>query len=77
MAKPQPIIEDFSQRQVREYDETKAKLVAAGAMLAALRDAAGMVPVAPRLHPKDLAALQTSILNAIAQAEAAGIKMEG
>ena len=46
---------------------------AARAMLAALQDAAGMLPVAARLHPKDLATLQTDIVSAIAAAKAAGI----
>lgn len=54
--------------------QSNAKEAAALDMLAALRDTAGMLPVAARLHPKDLADLQSAVVAAIAKAEAAGIK---
>lgn len=42
---------------------------AAADMLAALKDAVQVVPVAGRLHSQDLVALQTRLLAAIAKAE--------
>lgn len=85
MTKPKPIIEDFAQRKVREYEETKAKLEAARAMLAALEVAlayaqniAGTSPteynrmVRQRQACKDVATIKA----AIAAAKAAGIEAE-
>lgn len=71
MAKKHPIIEDFAQRQVREYEETKAKLDVANAMLAALKGALPMMPKGEWDHIERTR--RRAVVSAIAQAEAAGI----
>ena len=52
-----------------EEVESNARLItAAPDLLAVMRDVAAMLPVAARLHPNDLFALQTRVCAAIAKA---------
>ena len=53
----------------RNEAESNARLIAAApALLEALQDVAARLPVAARLHPRDLAALQAQVCAAIRQA---------
>lgn len=57
--------------EVTMADHTKG---AAEVMLAVLVDVAGMLPIAARLHPSDLAKLQSSVVSAVEMAKSCGIK---